>query len=119
MDKKCTVYRTANFIGKRWTLPILMELHKGSSKWKRYSHLKNSLPEITAKILSTRLKELKKEGLITKKVDAENFPIKSEYSLTRSGEDFIPILKDIKAWALKRKFKNITCEKTDCSKCDL
>lgn len=119
MYENCAVYKTANLIGKRWTLLILLELYKGKSKWKRYSQIKNGLPEITPKILSVRLKELEKEDLIAKKIDASKFPVKCEYSLTESGEAFIRIIKDIKKWALKWKIKNIVCEKTNCKECEL
>lgn len=119
MKQDCTIYKTANFIGKRWTLLILLELYKGESKLKRYSQIKKGMKEITPKILSARLKELEKEKLINKRVDASVVPVKCEYSLTKSGEDFINIVKDIKKWALKWKVKNIICERSDCKECDL
>lgn len=119
MEKDCTIYKTANFIGKRWTLLILLELYKGSSKCKRYFQLKNSLPEITPKILSARLKELEKEGLVIKNIDAKTFPVKCEYSLSKSGEDFIKIIKYIKSWALRWKIKNIVCQSSNCKECEL
>ena len=119
MNDDCTIYQTANFIGKRWTLLILLELYKGESKQKRYSEIKKGLSDITPKVLSLRLKELVKEGLISKKVDASSFPVKCEYSLTKSGEDFIKIVQDIKKWALKWKVKNIVCEKANCKDCKL
>ena len=119
MNSDCTIYRTANFIGKRWTLLILLELYKGESKLKRYSKIKKSIEGITPKILSARLKELEKEKLILKKIDASEFPVKCEYSLTESGRDFIRIIQDMKKWALKWKIKNIVCEKSDCRECAL
>lgn len=119
MAKDCTIYKTANFIGKRWTLLLLLELYRGSSLWKRYSQLKRGLPEITPKILSIRLKELEKENLIKKRIDTAEFPIKSEYSLTKSGKDFIKIIKDIKKWSLKWKIKNKQCETSDCKVCNI
>ena len=119
MYKDCAVYKTTNFIGKRWTLLILLELHKGKNKWKRYSELKNKLLEITPKILSLRLKELEKEKLIKKKINTEKFPIKCQYCLTKSGKDFIKIIKDIKKWSLKWKFKNKKCEEKECEDCEI
>ena len=119
MDKDCIIYKTANFIGKRWTLLILLELHKGNYQSKRYTELKKGLLGITPKILSTRLKELEKESLIIKKIDTSKFPVKCEYNLTESGEEFIKIIKDIKKWTLKWKVKNIVCQKTDCKECKL
>lgn len=119
MDKNCTIFRTANFIGKKWTLIILLELCKGDNRWKRYSILKNGLSNITPKILSLRLKELGKEGLISKKIDTSKFPVKCEYSLTRAGKDFIRVIQQMKKWALKWKFNNKICENADCRECRL
>lgn len=119
MDKDCTIYKTMDFIGKKWTLLILLELYKGASKIKRYSELKKNLPDITPKILSARLKELNKQGLIIKKVDAETFPVKCEYSLTKSGLEFVDIIKNIKQWALKWKVKHKICQSADCKECTL
>lgn len=119
MEDSCTIYKTTSFIGKRWTLLILLELYKGNPKTKRYFQLKDKLLEITPKILSKRLKELEKEGLIVKKVDAKTFPVKCNYHLTKRGEEFIKIIKGIKKWALKWKYKNKNCEDLDCKECEI
>lgn len=115
MNEKCTIYRTADFIGKKWTIPIILELYK---KKKRYSELKKSLVNITPKILSTRLKELEREKLIKKITDGSKFPKKCEYSLTKSGKEFMPIIKDMKDWALKNRIKNNLCSETNCKHCE-
>ena len=117
MEESCTVYQTADFIGKRWTLLILLEIYRGKLKTRRYSELKRNIPDITPKMLSLRLKELGEEGLVEKTVDACEFPVKSSYSLTKSGKDFIKIIKGIKNWALKWKLENRVCEKADCGNC--
>ncbi len=119
MNKKCTVYQTADFIGKKWTILILLEIYKGKKQWKRYSHIKNNLPKITPKILSSRLKELTKLKLVIKRINVETFPVKSEYSLTKKGNDFIKIIKDIKKWALKWNTRNKSCSSIDCKRCNL
>jgi DNA-binding HxlR family transcriptional regulator len=116
MDKNCTVYRTADLVGRRWTLLILLELNKGL-KWKRYSHLKSSLLDITPKILSMRLKELEARDLLVKKITADKFPIKCEYSLTPKGKDFFNVIKNIKEWSLKWEVDSKVCKKTDCETC--
>jgi len=118
MEKGCSVRKAVNFLGKRWTLLILLELYKGKSEWKRFSQIKKSLDNITPKILSMRLKELKRENLIEKRVNVEKFSIKSEYKLTSAGKDFIGIIKNIKRWSLKWKKKNKTCEEIDCKDCE-
>ena len=117
MKKECSVRKSVNFLGKKWTLLILLELYKGKLEWKRFSQIKKSLDNITPKILSIRLKELKKEKLIEKRVNVEEFPIKSEYRLTKAGKDFINIIKNIKRWSLKWEKKNKICRETDCKDC--
>ncbi|MDP2750934.1 MAG: helix-turn-helix domain-containing protein [Nanoarchaeota archaeon] len=118
MDESCTIYKTADFIGKRWTLIILLELSKGSGT-KRYNELKKAIPGITPKILSERLKELEHEGMIKKRIDSSKFPIKCEYTLTKSGKEFFKIIQDMKKWSLKWKFNNKLCANSSCENCKL
>ena len=118
MRKECHIYQALNFVGKKWTLLILLELYKGSSKWKRYSELKSKLLNITPKILSSRLTELKREGLIIKKVGTRKIPLSSYYSLTKKGEDFVLVIKEIKRWSL-RWDKIQKCKTGDCKNCQL
>ena len=118
MKENCTVYQTVDFISKKWTLLILLELFKGDKEKKRYYEIKDKITNITPKMLSSRLKELEKQGLITKLIDATSFPVKCEYSLTKSGTDFIQIIKDIKNWALKWKINNKLCEQLNCKDCE-
>jgi DNA-binding HxlR family transcriptional regulator len=107
------------YLTKKWTLLVILELYKGPGYTRRFSELKDSLGEITPKILSERLKELEQEGLVTKNVDTSAFPVKCEYTLTESGLEIIGIVKHIKTWALKWKIDNIPCGKLDCKDCVL
>jgi len=118
MDKNCAVFSASNLIGKRWTIVIVLELFKGENKWKRYNQIKSKLPQITSKMLSARLKELEKAGILTKRVDSSVVPIKSEYSLTKRGEEFIDIIRLIKVWSLKSGDKNNGCKGKDCKNCE-
>jgi len=117
MKDNCILYNTTEFIGKKWTLSILWELYKQHPKKIRYSQIKKNLLKITPKILSSRLKELVKEDLIKKQVDSSKFPIKCEYSLTKSGLEFINIIQDMKQWAIKWKFDSKLCTGTECMNC--
>ncbi len=119
MQEGCTVNLTVRYIAKKWTLLILLELYKGKGHTRRFSELKNCLHGITQKVLSARLKELEKEGLIQNRVDGTAFPVKSEYILTESGLEIINIIKNMKRWALKWKITNIECGCQDCIECVL
>jgi DNA-binding HxlR family transcriptional regulator len=118
MKEGCTLYKTVNFIGKKWTLLIILELYKMKNK-KRFSEIKRNFSQITSKILSSRLKELEKEKLIKKTIDNSTIPIKCEYSLTKNGREFVKVLKEMKTWALKNKFNNKLCESRECFTCNL
>ena len=119
MDHSCTVYRTMDYIAKKWTIMILLELYKGDEEWKRFSRIRDSMKDITPKILSERLKEVEEEGLIEKKVDASSFPVKSSYRLTECGIELIDTVKAVKRWALKWKVDFKTCAGQDCKDCSL
>lgn len=119
MDHDCTFYKTMDYLAKRWTILILLELHKGDEEWKRFSTVRNSMKDITPKVLSERLKDLEKEGLVERRVDASSFPVKSEYRLTESGSELVDAIKSIKYWALKWKINNEPCKMQDCRKCTL
>jgi len=119
MQEGCTVNQTVRYIAKKWTLLILLELYKGEEHTRRFSELKGCLEGITQKVLSARLKELEKEGLVENRVDDRSFPVKSEYKLTESGLEIIDVVKDLKRWALKWKITNLECECQDCADCVL
>jgi len=117
MKKSCPIYQVVRFVGKRWTLLILTELYK-RKKWKRYSELKRALPWLTPKMLSSRLRDLEKEGLVQRRVDSSQFPIKSEYSLTKRGLEFFEVIELIKNWGLKWKIGDADCPNLDCKDCE-
>lgn len=119
MDDACTVNKTVKYLTKKWTFLIILELYKGDHYTRRFSDLRDTIGEITPKILSERLKELEEEGLLTKKIDATSFPVKSEYTLTDSGLEIVDVIRVIKKWALKWKIDNIPCGEQDCKVCVL
>lgn len=92
--KKCGVEKTLNLIGSKWTMHILHSLFNGE---KRFGHLQKSLPDISSKTLSARLKELEKEKIILKKVFAE-VPLHVEYSLTKKGRSLKNIFNKMAQW---------------------
>jgi DNA-binding HxlR family transcriptional regulator len=119
MNDKCPIYNTAVLIGKRWSILILAELQRGGKEWKRYSEVKRGLPGITPKMLSMRLRELEKDGLIKRRVEAQSFPISSEYSLTDMGKGLVSVIRDMRQWAIKWNVKNSYCESASCDECDI
>ncbi|MDR0888185.1 MAG: helix-turn-helix transcriptional regulator [Candidatus Methanoplasma sp.] len=118
MDHACTVYKTMDYLAKKWTIMILLEMYKGK-EWKRFSELKVSLADITPKVLSERLKELEDEGLVENRVDVTSFPPRSEYRLTEPSMELMEVVHDLKLWALRWKINNEPCKNQDCRLCVL
>ena len=77
MDNSCTVNLTVRYLAKKWSLLIILELYKGEQYTRRFSDLKDALPGITPKILSERLKELEREGIIGNRIDTDRFPVRA------------------------------------------
>ncbi|XBX04804.1 helix-turn-helix domain-containing protein [Enterocloster clostridioformis] len=66
----------------------------------RFSEIRNKLPHITEANLTKDLRMLESYGMIHREVYPV-VPPKVEYSLTKMGEDFLPILNSINKWAEK------------------
>ena len=117
MQDSCTVSQTVRYLSRRWTLLVILELYKGEGYTRRFSELRDALPGITPKVLSERKKELEEEPLISRKVDANAFRVRTASTLTESGLEIIGIIRAIKQWALKWKIENIACGNQDCKVC--
>ena len=86
--------KAMDLIGKRWTGLILYQLLDGSQ---RFNEIESALP-ISGRLLSERLKELEKEGIVVRKVYSE-VPVRVEYSLTEKGQALEGAIRDIEKWA--------------------
>ncbi len=118
MKNDCTLYKTMDYLSKKWTVMIILELYKGD-RWKRFSEIKRSMEEITPKMLSERLRNLEAEGIVERKADSEESPTMVCYRLTEMGLDLIPVIKGVKSWALRWKVDNPACASQDCLVCVL
>lgn len=88
------VQTTIKIIGGKWKLLILWHLKDGG---KRFSKLKQLIPEITEKMLIQQLRELEKDGIVNRDVQSD-VPPKVEYSFTAYGESLIPVFKPLCDW---------------------
>ena len=91
-----TLQRAIELIGRRWSGAIVRVLEPGPI---RFSSLRASIPEITPRMLTERLRELEEAGIVQRVVLPEERPPGVEYSLTRMGRELDPILTGLGAWA--------------------
>lgn len=93
----CTTSIAMEFIGGKWKSVILVYLIDGK---KRYNELRKLISTITERTLSLQLKQLEKDGLISRKVYTKKPPLKVEYALTPFGESLVPTLTSIAEWGM-------------------
>jgi DNA-binding HxlR family transcriptional regulator len=86
--------KAMELVGKRWTALIIYQLLEGPQ---RFNAIEAALP-ISGRLLSERLKELEKEGIVERKVYSE-VPIRVEYHLTEKGLSLEKVVREIEVWA--------------------
>ena len=90
----CPVELTLQLIGDKWKVLIIRDLMTGT---KRFSELMKSVTGITQKVLTSHLRSMEADGLLTRKVYPE-VPPRVEYTLTETGFSLRPIMDSIVAW---------------------
>ena len=93
----CPVEVTLTLISDRWKVLILRDLLSGT---KRFGELKKSIGSISQKVLTSNLRSMEEDGLLTRKVYAE-VPPRVEYTLTELGKSLQPILLAMQQWGLE------------------
>lgn len=86
--------KAMELVGKRWTALIIYQLLEGPQ---RFNAIEAALP-ISGRLLSERLKELEKEGIVERNVFSE-VPIRVEYNLTDKGYSLEQTVREIEKWA--------------------
>lgn len=98
-----------NIAGKKWSSVIIEEISE--EKKIGFGKLIKTMNKISPKVLSQRLKQLEKEGLIKKHIIEEKGVKKISYELTEKGEKLKKIMDDLKELCMTDK-KPIRC--TQC-----
>ena len=86
-----------DLVGGKWKMPILWRLREST---RRYGELRADIPDITTKMLTQQLRELERDGFITRTVYPV-VPPKVEYNLTDRGRRTIPIIESLRSWGLE------------------
>lgn len=98
----CPVETTLTLIGDKWKVLILRDLMPGK---KRFGELKKSIGSVSQKVLTAQLRDMERNGLLTRTVYPE-VPPRVEYSLTELGRSLKPILDAMWNWGEEFKAKN-------------
>jgi DNA-binding HxlR family transcriptional regulator len=92
----CPLYHEAvELVGRRWTGAILRVLMDGPM---RFSEIAQSVPELSDRLLSERMKELEGRGIVERRV-ISGPPLRVEYELSVMGHELEPALSELQRWA--------------------
>jgi DNA-binding HxlR family transcriptional regulator len=89
----CSIARTLEVVGERWTLLVLREALAGT---RRFDDFQSELG-IARNVLQTRLTRLVEDGVLERRLYQER-PQRYEYVLTTAGRDLLPVLIALMRW---------------------
>jgi len=84
----CPIAKAVEVVGERWSLLIVREMLVGA---RRFNEIARGLPGISRTLLSSRLRQMERAGLIERR--------NSGYALSPAGEDLAPLVFGLGAWA--------------------
>lgn len=94
--KSCPIDVALKYVGKKWSIELVKDLFFGM---KHFNEFLEANPKLSSKILSMRLKELEKNGIIEKKVVSVT-PLSIEYCLTPKGRTLNRVVYELAVFAM-------------------
>ncbi|MEN3320047.1 MAG: hypothetical protein V7643_3448 [Mycobacterium sp.] len=125
-DISCSIARTVDVIGRRWTPLIVRDLFAGMTK---FEDIRRDLG-IASNVLAARLGDLERNGVVERR-QYQSTPVRYEYVLTDKGRDLYPVIATLVAWGDKwlsapdgppaltvhTECGHVTSAKTVCAEC--
>jgi DNA-binding HxlR family transcriptional regulator len=96
-NQYCGIARALDLVGERWALLVVRELALGP---RRFTDLRDGLPGIATNVLSQRLRELERNGVVARR----RLPppaASNVYELTEYGQELVPTLLALGRWGAR------------------
>ena len=106
----CPVAMASELLCTRWTALVVRELLAGS---RRFNELRQGVARMSPALLSKRLKELERAGVIVRTTGANGAP--PEYLLTQAGRDLRPFVEALGLWGQRWVEARATLRRLDPS----
>ena len=90
----CPIAKAMELLDERWTMLVVREMISGSQ---RFNDLRRGLPRMSPALLSKRLQELTRAGLVRRHADGSDV----RYLLTPAGLELAPIVESIGVWGIR------------------
>jgi len=94
-DSHCPTRQVLDRIADKWTVLIIRRLSSGTL---RFAQLRRAVDGISQKVLTSTLRGLERDGIVTRRIYA-SVPPKVEYSLTGLGRSLCSLVEGICGWA--------------------
>ncbi|MER7717312.1 helix-turn-helix domain-containing protein [Streptomyces flaveolus] len=98
----CPVSPVVDIVFSRWTTPILWSLHTYGRQ--RFVELERRIARITPKVLTQRLRQLERDGLVVRTYHPE-VPPRVEYEISELGRSLAPLFAHLSEWATENLVK--------------
>ena len=93
----CPVQGTINCVSGKWKVLVIWHLGFGG---KRFAQLRDLLPGVSEKVLTSQLRQLERDGIVRRKIKQAS-PPQVTYSLTRAGQELIEPMSDLCSWGTR------------------
>lgn len=94
-EEACPIGPIVDLVFSRWTTPILWVLNEYGRQ--RFVELARLITTISPKVLTQRLRQLERDGLVTRTYFAE-VPPRVEYEISPLGRSLGPLFASLSAW---------------------
>ena len=95
----CPISDLLSRLGDKWSILVLVALSEANSDRLRFSELMRAVHGISQRMLTTTLRHMERDGLLTRRVYPE-VPPRVEYTLTARGRGLLVPVKSLITWIL-------------------
>ncbi|MBO4258863.1 winged helix-turn-helix transcriptional regulator [Streptomyces griseorubiginosus] len=95
-NSACPIAPVVDLVFSRWTTPILWTLNEYGRQ--RFVELERRIATITPKVLTQRLRQLERDGLVLRTYHAE-VPPRVEYEISELGRSLAPLFAALSEWS--------------------
>ena len=96
-ENACPIAPVVDIVFSRWTTPILWTLNEYGRQ--RFVELERRITTITPKVLTQRLRQLERDGLVVRTYHPE-VPPRVEYEISDLGRSLTPLFAALAEWSV-------------------
>jgi DNA-binding HxlR family transcriptional regulator len=96
-EQACPITPVVDIVFSRWTTPILWTLNEYGRQ--RFVELERRITTITPKVLTQRLRQLERDGLVVRTYHPE-VPPRVEYEISALGRSLAPLFATLAEWSV-------------------